>query len=246
MLEIKNLSKSFKDVHAVNDLSFTIGKGEVLGLIGPNGCGKTTTIKCICSLLRPDYGTVIISGHDLAQEPVKAKEGLAYVPEIPNPYPDLTVDDQIEFAARLFEVDNWRPDADRMLIDFDLDDKRTELAKNLSKGQKQKLSIITAFIHKPDVILLDEPLIGIDPKGGKTLKDHVKLAQKRGATILISSHMLGLVEELATHLLIMHKGRTLADGSVREVKEAAHLSTDSRLEDVYIQITEGATEDAVE
>jgi ABC-2 type transport system ATP-binding protein len=238
MLEVQGLYKSFKTVQAVKDFSFKVKKGEVLGLIGPNGCGKTTTLRCICTIIRPDAGTIRINGRDIATDPIEAKRGLAYVPEIPYPYDFLTVDEHIEFAARVFKLKGWESKAAEMIEQFDLNEKRRELIKHLSKGQKQKVNIICAFIHDPTIILLDEPLYGIDPKGGRYLKRLVKSARVRGASIIISSHMLGLVEELATNILIMDKGKKIAEGTVDEVTRLAHLKKGSTLEDVYIQITE--------
>jgi ABC-2 type transport system ATP-binding protein len=238
MLEVVDLSKSFGKVQAVKNFSFRVPSGEVVGLIGPNGSGKTTILRCVCSILRPDSGMIRISGHDLNTDPVQAKSSLAYVPEIPNPYMHLTVNEHIEFTARLFELTDWEVRAHRMVENFDLAEKKDELIKTLSKGQKQKVNIICAFLHNPKVILLDEPLYGIDPKGGKHLKDLVREARGRGASIVISSHMLGLVQELGTKYVIIWKGEKLADGTFEDITKAANLQMGSKLEDVYIEITE--------
>lgn len=238
MLKITGLSKSFKKVQAVKNFSFSVKKGEVMGLIGPNGAGKTTALRCICSILRPDSGTIKINGYDLFSNPIEAKKSLAFVPEIPNPYEYLTVEEHVEFSARTFKLKNWQEKANEMIEKFDLFEKRKEIIKTLSKGMKQKVNIICAFLHEPQVILLDEPLYGIDPKGGKYLKKLVRSAQKKGACIVISSHMLSLVEELASKILIMSKGEKLAEGTINEVIRTTHLKKDAKLEDVFIEITE--------
>lgn len=239
MLEVSGLSKSFGDVDAVVDMNIMVGRGEVYGLIGPNGAGKTTAIKCISTLLRPDAGKIIIDGYDISVAPEKAKRGFAYVPEVPNPYPQLTVEEHIRFVARAFEMVDWEDKADRMIRGFDLEEKRKELTKYLSKGMKQKVSVICAFIHEPMTILLDEPLMGIDPKGGRYLKDLIVRARKRGASVIVSSHMLDLVEDTSTHLMIMSEGKIIAKGTVREVEKEARAAEGARLEELFLKITEG-------
>ncbi|MGM0509725.1 MAG: ABC transporter ATP-binding protein [Thermoplasmatota archaeon] len=239
MLEVRGLSKSFGDVDAVVDMDVKIDAGEVYGLIGPNGAGKTTAIKCISTLLRPDSGTVKIDGYDISVSPEKAKRSFAYVPEVPNPYPQLTVEEHIKFVARAFEMDDWKKRADRMISGFDLEDKRKELTKYLSKGMKQKVSVICAFIHEPKTILLDEPLMGIDPKGGRYLKDLIDRARKGGSSIIVSSHMLDLVEDTSTHLMIMSEGEIITKGTVREVEKEARAAEGARLEELFLKITEG-------
>ena len=238
MIEVEKLDKSFKKVRAVKKLSFRVANGEVLGLIGPNGAGKTTTLRCMCTLLRPDAGRIVLNGRELAKDPVNAKEGLAYVPEIPNPFMFLTVDEHILFTARFYKLENWKERAEKMLEKMDLIDKRDEITQHLSKGQKQKVNIICSFLHRPSLILLDEPLYGIDPKGARYLKDLVRAARKRGASIIISSHMLDLVEELADRVLIMHRGEKVSEGAIEDIRKEAHLGKGSGLEDVFLAVTE--------
>ncbi|WP_455391414.1 ABC transporter ATP-binding protein [[Eubacterium] cellulosolvens] len=240
MLEVSGLSKAFEKVQAVKNFSFKVKNGEVLGLIGPNGAGKTTALRCICTILTPDAGVVRVNGVDIFSNPVEAKKHLAYIPEIPHPFGYLTVEEHVEFAARAFELRDWKDRADELIERFDLGEKKKELVHTLSKGQRQKVNIISAFIHQPNVVLMDEPLYGIDPKGGKYLKTLVKAARARGASIVISSHTLSLVEELANKVLIMAEGEKLVEGSVDKVAQMARLKKDTRLEDVFIEITEKA------
>jgi len=239
MIEVEKLDKSFKKVRAVKDLSFKVQNGEVLGLIGPNGAGKTTTLRCLCTLLRPDSGRIVLNGRELAKDPAGAKEGLAYVPEIPNPFLFLTVDDIITFTARFYKLKNWKGRAEKMLERMDLLDKRDEITQHLSKGQKQKVNIITSFLYRPSIILLDEPLYGIDPKGGRYLKDLVRGARKQGASIIVSSHMLDLVEELADRVLIMHKGEKITEGTIDSIRGKVRMGKGKKLEDVFLAVTEG-------
>ena len=239
MIEVENLDKSFKKVRAVKNLSFEVANGEVLGLIGPNGAGKTTTLRCLCTLLRPDGGRVVLNGRELAKEPADAKEGLAYVPEIPNPFLFLTVDDIITFTARFYKLRNWKGRAEKMLERMDLLDKRDEISQRLSKGQKQKVNIITSFLYRPSNILLDEPLYGIDPKGGRYLKDLVRGARKRGASIIVSSHLLDVVEELADRVLIMDRGEKIIEGKIDYIRKKVKLGKGKGLEDVFLTVTEG-------
>ena len=240
MMVVERLNKTFKKVRAVKDLSFEVGRGEVLGMIGPNGAGKTTTLRCMCTLLRPDSGRIALNGKELAKDPVGAKEGLAYVPEIPNPFLFLTVDEHIMFTARFYKLNDWKEQAEVMLERMDLLDKRDEITQHLSKGQKQKVNIICSFLYRPNIILLDEPLYGIDPRGGRYLKDLVRSARKWGAGIIVSSHMLDLVEELADRVLIMHRGEKMAEGTIDEIRKKVKVGEGKRLEDVFLAVTEGA------
>lgn len=241
MLEVKGLSKRFGHVQAVNDFDITIRPGEIVGLIGPNGAGKTTLIRSIGDILRNDGGKIHIGGFDMATHPVECKRLFAYIPEMPHPYEYLTVWEHVTFIARAYSMQGWEAYAEELLRDFDLIEKTHELVTTLSKGQKQKLTIVCGFIHMPQLIMLDEPLIGIDPKGARALKDRlVSGAREEGLAVLLSSHMLGLVEELADRVVIMHSGRKLAEGTLEELKDLARETEDARLEDAFLAITENA------
>ena len=241
MLEVKGLSKSFGKVQAVDDFDLRMNPGEIVGLIGPNGAGKTTLIRSVCDILKMDAGDVRVGGHPLATEPVECKRLFAYVPEVPYPYEYLTVWEHVTFIARAYSMRDWEPYAQELIAAFDLEEKRDELVTTLSKGQKQKLTIVCGFIHTPRLFMLDEPLIGIDPKGARALKDRLwEGAREEGLAVLLSSHMLGLVEELADRVVIMNKGRKLAEGTLADLKAAARETIDATLEDTYLSITENA------
>jgi ABC-2 type transport system ATP-binding protein len=239
MLEVQNLSKSFQKVKAVIDFNLDVKKGEAMGLVGPNGAGKTTALRCICGVMRPDSGRITISGHDLYDEAVEAKRELAYVPEIPYPFPNLTVWEHVMFIARAFSIDGWESQADELIDTFDLTEKKDELCSTLSKGMKQKVMLICAFIHNPTVLMMDEPLYGIDPKGSYALKKLLKETLSRGSTTVISSHSLSLIEAVCSKVAVMNKGRIIAVGDYEELRERARERHDATFEEVFVKITEG-------
>ena len=239
LLQVKNLSKRFDDVQAVDNFSFDIKSGEILGLVGPNGAGKTTLIRCICGILKMDSGNVKINNLDLIKDGSTARGKLGYVSETPNPYDYLTVWEHIMFIMRAYSINAWERRAEEMLKRFDLIEKRDDMVVTLSKGMKQKLTIICTFLHDPEIFLLDEPIIGIDPKGTKYLKELVKKGQKDGKAILISSHMLDLIEKLCTRIIIMDNGKKLVQGEISFLRKQARLGLDSSFEETFIKITEG-------
>jgi len=241
MLEVRGLSKRFGKVQAVDDFDITVNPGEIVGLIGPNGAGKTTLIRSVCDILKMDAGNVRVGGFSLASEPVDCKRLFAYVPEVPYPYEYLTVWEHVTFIARAYSMQDWEPYAEELIAAFDLDEKRDELVTTLSKGQKQKLTIVCGFIHVPKLYMLDEPLIGIDPRGARALKDRlVTGAREEGLAVLLSSHMLDLVEKLADRVVIMNKGRKLAEGTLEDLKAQTRETGDATLEDAFLSITENA------
>lgn len=239
MLSVNRLSKRFDKVQAVDNFSFKLKPGEILGLVGPNGAGKTTLIRCICGILQIDSGSVKIKGYDLVKDGPLARGRLGYVAEVPYPYEFLTVWEHVMFIARAYSIDNWEHRAEIMLEKFDLVEKKDELVMTLSKGMKQKLTIICTYIHNPDILLLDEPIIGIDPKGVRYLKDLVRKSAKEGRAVLISSHMLDLIEKLCNRVIIMDKGKKLIDGRMAYLYRQARLGLDASFEDTFIKITEG-------
>jgi ABC-2 type transport system ATP-binding protein len=240
MLRIMGMTKTFRKNVAVDNVSLKINKGEIVGLVGPNGAGKTTMIRCICSILRMDKGRVAILQKDLYRDEPESRRPLAYVPEVPYPYDYLTVEEHVEFIARAYSIKDWWGEAEELLKRFDLWDKKDKLVHTLSKGQKQKLMIVCARIHHPRVILLDEPLIGIDPKGARVLKDLVRDWASEGCCVLLSSHMLGLVEALCHRIMIMDKGKIVAEGTVEQLRARSKMGDDASFEDTFIRITEGA------
>lgn len=238
MLQILGLTKQFDRLTAVRDVSFHVGGGEIVGLLGPNGAGKTTTLRCIASILQPTAGRISLCGHDLATQTEAAKRCMAYVPELPNLYDMLTVLEHLRFVAAAYETEDELGRAEELLRRLDLWDKRNELAASLSKGMRQKLACVCAFIHRPRVYCFDEPLIGMDPKGAREYKDLLTERRAAGDAILVSTHMLDTAERLCDRVVIMHHGQVLAEGTVAELHGRVSLGETATLEDMFLQLTE--------
>jgi len=237
LLKVDNLTKTFGKKVAVDNLSLEVRPGECLGVVGPNGAGKTTLIRTICTLLYFKDGTIEIGGYNIRKDSLEAKRLLGYVAEVPNPYELLTVWEHISFIARAYGMRGWEQLAEQMIEEFDLLDKRDEFVRYLSKGQKQKVSIICAFIHKPRLLMLDEPVIGIDAKGVRALKKRIRELLDGGGAVLISAHMLQFVEDVATRIMILDEGKSVAEGTLDELKD--RYFADGNLEDLVIRITAG-------
>ena len=217
MIEVEGLTKLYGEFPAVRDLSFAVRAGEVLGLVGANGAGKTTTLRCLAGIIPPTSGRVRVAGHDLHAEPVAAKGRLAFLPDEPRLFDYLTVRQHLAFVARIYRVPEFRARADRLLEELELTDKAEQLPGELSRGMKQKLSIACGLLHEPGVIFFDEPLTGLDPAGIRRMKASIRGRAAAGAAILISSHLLSLLEEICTHVLILHAGRMVAGGTLAEI-----------------------------
>ena len=241
MIEVEALTKRFGSFTAVRGLSFSVRPGEVLGLVGPNGAGKTTTLRCLAGIIPASGGTVRIAGHDIAQDPVAAKRALAFFPDEPRLFDYLTVRQHLAFVARIYGVADHEAAAKPLLEELELVEKADVLPGELSRGMKQKLVIACGLLHAPSVIFFDEPLTGLDPLGIRRMKDSIIRRARDGAAIVLSSHLLHLLEEVCTHVLILKKGEKVADGTIAEV--AAQFSggePDVSLEDVFIRATGGS------
>ncbi len=234
MIEVDGLEKVYGEFAAVQGLSFQVAPGEVLGLVGPNGAGKTTTIRSVAGILRPTRGRIRIGGHDMATDPVGAKSLLALVPDEPHLFEYLTVEEHLRFVGRLYQV----PDAEKqipvLLDEVELESKRTALPGELSRGMKQKLLIACGLLHRPKALLLDEPLTGLDPVGIRRMKATIVSRAEAGTAIILSSHLLHLVEEVCTRLLIMKRGRALAMGSVADILSSRPEMAGRSLEEVFL------------
>ena len=241
MIRVEDFHKAYGQTVAVAGLSFEVQPGQVLGLLGPNGAGKTTTMRAVAGIIPPTRGRLIVAGHDVASQPVEAKRQLAYVPDDPRLFDALTVWEHLDFIAAAYRVDAWQERGSRLLERFELTDRRDTLAAELSRGMRQKVAICCAYLYEPRAILLDEPLTGLDPRGVRTMKTSVQERAAAGAAVVVSSHLLALVEDLCTHLLILHRGSRLFFGPVTEARAAfAEMSADASLEDVFFRLTEGA------
>ena len=231
MISVKNLTKKYNNVEVVKKINFFVNSGEIAVLIGPNGAGKSTTIKSITGLLKYD-GDIEIDGHK--NKTIEAKKIFSYVPEIPSMYDLLTVYEHMEFVAAAYGVKDYKDKAEELLKRFELDDKRDKLGKELSKGMQQKVSICTALITNPKVILFDEPLVGLDPKAIKELKTMFVELKKQGVSIIISTHILDSVNEIYDRILIMKAGEIVFSSTRDELKQK-----NESLEDIFFEVTEG-------
>ncbi len=238
MLQVDRLVKQYKKFRAVDELSFTISPGEIVGLLGPNGAGKTTALRCVAGILRATDGQILINGHDVVRDQAKAKAGLAFVPEVPSLYELLTVEEHMKFIAMCFDtLPVYESLRDELLERYDLEEKRNQLVATLSKGMRQKLSVACALIHNANVMLFDEPLIGIDPAGAKELKNEIVQAKNNGAAILISTHLLDTAEKLCDRVIIVARGKKVAEGTLAQLQEMNHLEGQS-LEEIFLKLTE--------
>ena len=239
-IAVHGFRKAYADTIAVADLSFQVQPGQIVGMVGPNGAGKTTTMRAIAGIIPATRGRLTIAGHDVVDDPIAAKAALAYVPDDPKLFEALTVWEHLQFVASLYNVRDFTPIAEQLLAEFELTDKRNALAQELSRGMRQKVAIACAYLHQPTALMLDEPMTGLDPRGIRTMKDTLRSRAEAGAAVIVSSHLLALVEDLCTHLLIMHRGRSLFFGSVEQARSAvAGADSRSSLEDVFFRITEG-------
>lgn len=244
MIEAEGLHKVYGDLAAVQDLSFQVLPGEVVGLVGPNGAGKTTTLHCLAGITIPTSGRIRVAGHDLAVDPVAAKSALAFVPDEPHLFEYLTVEEHLRFVARLYRVAEVDRRVPLVLREMELEDRHGSLPEELSRGMKQKLAIACALIHDPKALLLDEPLTGLDPVGIRRMKATILDHARAGAAVILSSHLLHLVEEICTRVLIMRRGRVLAFGTIAEIVAARPDLAGLRLEEVFLGLVgqDGAEE----
>jgi ABC-2 type transport system ATP-binding protein len=241
LLEVDSLGKVYGEVRAVTDLTFRVMPGEVIGLVGPNGAGKTTTLRCLSGIIPPTSGRVRIAGHDLLTEPVAAKRALAFLPDEPRLFEYLTVREHLNLTARLYGVEDWQARADALLAELELTGKEHALPGELSRGMKQKLAIASGFLHDPRLIVLDEPLTGLDPLGIRKMKASLRTRAEQGAALLLSSHLLPLVEELCSRILVIASGRAVALGTLDEIRaRLGEVASHGSLEDLFIRITSGA------
>jgi ABC-2 type transport system ATP-binding protein len=241
LIEVTGLTKLYGDFAAVRELSFTVQPGAVLGLVGPNGAGKTTTLRSIAGIIPPSSGRVSIAGCDLAADPIGAKRALAFFPDEPRLFEYLTVRQHLAFVARIYGVAGHEALAEPLLEEFEIADKANDLPGQLSRGMKQKLAIACGLLHSPQVLFFDEPLTGLDPLGIRRMKKSIVQRAQLGCAVVLSSHLLHMLEEVCTHVLILKRGSKVANGTLSEV--AAQFSNGEAgvdLEEVFIRATGGA------
>ena len=240
MIEVQNLRKVYDQHLAVDSVSFQLEPGQVCGIVGPNGAGKTSIMRCLSGLISPTVGTLHVNGVDVLHNPIEAKRHLAYVPDDPPLFDDLTVAGHLELVGRLYRVDNFRAKASRLLEIFCLTDKVDAGATTLSRGMRQKLACCCAYLYDPSVLLLDEPMTGLDPPGIRELLASVKSRAEAGCTIMISSHLLPMIEGICTHYLVMQHGKRMFFGSAEQLRTAYGESIS--LEEAYFAACEGQTQ----
>lgn len=238
---VEDYHKTYGATTAVAGLSFRAEAGDILGLVGPNGAGKTTTLRALAGILAPTRGRLLLAGHDIVAEPVAAKTILAYIPDEPKLFDQLTVWEHLRFVAEVYRLADWRPRAEELLRRFELVEKRNALAAELSRGMRQKAAICCGYLHQPSVLLFDEPLTGLDPYGIRTICDSIKEQAAAGVTILVSSHLLSLVEDLCTSVLIMNHGRMILHERLADLRrQLTATGRHETLEDMFFRLTEKA------
>lgn len=238
MIQVEGLTKLYGAFVAVNELSFAVRPGEVLGLVGPNGAGKTTTLRCLAGIIPPTRGTIHLCGHDLALDPIHAKQQLAFFTDEPRLFDYLTVWQHLVLTARIYQVTDFATTAGTLLEELEIAEKRDALPVELSRGMKQKLAIACGLLHRPKVAYFDEPLTGLDPIGIRRMKHSILKRAREGAAIIISSHLLHLVEEICSHILILKNGRKIADGTMADItRQFATQADEANLEEVFFRAT---------
>jgi len=241
MIEIRNLTKKYSDLTAVNSINIDVSPGEIFGFLGMNGAGKTTTIKMMTGILRPSSGTIKICGHDIVKDGREAKSVTGYIPDRPHLYNKLTGREFLYFVAELYALPHksYETRIDEVIEEYSLSSWQDELIESYSHGMKQRLATCAALLHNPRVLILDEPMVGLDPHGAKLLKDAMRRYAQAGMTIFLSTHSLNVAEEVADRLAIIHKGSILTVGSLDDIKNqngASHYN----LEEIFLELTSGA------
>jgi ABC-2 type transport system ATP-binding protein len=238
MIKLTNLLKRYGDFTAVNGINLHVQRGELYGFLGPNGAGKTTTLRMIAGILRPTSGSVEIGGIDLASNPVAAKSKLGFIPDRPFIYEKLTGAEFLRFVAGLYNQEGKQVEhrGRELLALFDLEEWRDELVESYSHGMRQKLIIASAFVHRPEVIVVDEPMVGLDPKAARILKDLFREYTRRGHTIMMSTHTLEVAEALTDRIAIMQGGVIRACGTMHDLRSSAESGA-TGLEDIFLKLT---------
>jgi ABC-2 type transport system ATP-binding protein len=239
MISLRHLSKSYGSARAVDGLSLDVAAGEIVGLIGPNGAGKTSTLRCLAGIHRPTGGSVLIDGHDIVKDPVEAKRRIAFVGDEPHLFEHLTVMEHLRLTGRIYGVAEIEAKAAAWLKELELTGREGSLPAELSRGMKQKVALACALIHDPRALVLDEPLTGLDPLGIHRMKQAIVACAGRGVAVLVSSHLLHLVEELCTRIVIINRGVKVGDGTLAELASQARLAG-STLEQIFLDVTGGS------
>jgi ABC-2 type transport system ATP-binding protein len=241
MITIEHLTKRFGNYKAVDELSLHVNPGEFFCFLGPNGAGKTTTIKMLTGLIRPDSGTARVAGHDIQAEPVEAKAVLGYIPDTPYLYEKLTAREFMRFVAGLYRLPggSWESESEQLLSLFELAEQADQLIESFSHGMRQKLSFASCFLHRPKVVVVDEPWVGLDPKNIRFVRHFLREKTREGLTVFMSTHSLSIIEDVADRVGIITHGKLRHTGSLAEIRALARKP--GTLEDVFLELTEGDT-----
>ena len=242
MIAVQNLVKTYGTFKAVDGVSLDVQPGEIHGFLGPNGAGKTTTMRMIAGLLKPTSGRIVVNDHDMEHEPEAAKGSLGFIPDRPFIYDKLTAGEFLTFHAGLYGLTNGQVGSrvDEMLELFELTPWKNELIESFSHGMKQRLVMSSAFFHRPQAVAVDEPMVGLDPRGARLIKDVFRRMSERGVAILMSTHTLEVAQEMCHRVSIIQKGHIIAQGTVDEVKQIAGGTTDEHLTAVFLKLTGGS------
>lgn len=236
-LQVEGLGRTYDGTRALEGLSFSVQAGEIVGLVGPNGAGKTTALRSIAGILPIQEGRVLVGGNDVARDEVAAKRLLAWVPDDPQPFDSLTVEEHLEFTAALYGLKDWRPAGEALLAAFELVEKRKALGGELSRGMRQKLACAQAWLPGPRLMLLDEPLSGLDPRGIRSAREAIRALARGGTAVLLSSHQLELIEALADRLLILDRGKRVFLGTLAEARASLAGAAGPSLEEIFLAAT---------
>ena len=240
MIELDHLVKKFGDLTAVNDVSLTIGRGEFFAMLGPNAAGKTTTIKLLTGLMKPTSGASRICGFDVQTQPLEARRRLAYVPDFPFLYDKLTAWEFFRFTGQLFQLDAARIEKNsrELVARFHLGEFADRPLEGLSHGTRQRIAIVSALLHDPEVFVIDEPMVGLDPQHARVVKDVLKERSRAGMTVLVSTHQLSIAEEISDRIGIIHDGRLIAVGTREELRRQSGSA--GALEEIFLSLTAAA------
>jgi ABC-2 type transport system ATP-binding protein len=239
VIELVNLYKKFGDVTAVNDISLTIPRGEFFAMLGPNAAGKTTTLKILAGLMKPTSGSARTCGFNVQTQPLEARQRIAYVPDFPFLYDKLTAWEFFRFTGQLFQMADARIEANaqELIVRFHLADFVNRPLESLSHGTRQRVAIVSALLHDPEVFVIDEPMVGLDPQHARVVKDMLKERSRAGVTVLVSTHQLSMAEEMADRIGIIHGGKLVAVGNRDELRQQSGSS--GQLEEIFLSLTAG-------
>jgi ABC-2 type transport system ATP-binding protein len=237
-VELKNVTKRYNEITAVDHVNLTIGSGEIFGLLGPNGSGKSTTLKMLLGLVQPDEGSVTVLGNPVKQDPVALKRSVGYVPEAPRLYEFLTGLEYLDFIGDVYSLqpEDKKNRINEYLKALQLEGREGDMINSYSEGMKQKVALISAFLHRPKLLIMDEPLNGLDPRSARIVKEFLQELKRQGVTAILSTHVLEIAQAMCDRIGIMYHGKLEALGNMDELRQMAKLP-DSGLEDIFLKLT---------